>query len=124
MMKKFNIFHNFKTEADILKYLEDARVERELECIQHTVADVVAGWRKIQEKETCKYIYTKQHKWIGKLCKFWNGADNIGDVYTTGTLIEVETAPIAFRCDNGRFYRYCEPLTADDELIYKGERNA
>lgn len=53
-MKEWNIFHNFKTEADILNYLEAAWEEKDVEFLQLAVADAVAGWKKYKKKKHIK----------------------------------------------------------------------
>lgn len=68
--------------------------------------------------------YAEQRKWIGRLCKFGDGANNIDDLYTIGILLHVGENSTPFHCDNGLNYRYCEPITADDKLIYKGENDS
>ncbi len=123
-MKEYNIFHNFKTEADILNYLEAAWEERDPEFLQLAVADVVAGWRKLQENGTAKDKFAKQRKWIGKLCKFWDDDESF---WRIGILSEVyeDSYEANFAAAYPWFmsvYKHCEPLASNDKLIYKGEK--
>lgn len=64
--------------------------------------------------------YPELRKWIGKLCRFWD-YDKSKSVY--GVLCGIyKTKHYSFqRNKNEGVYEYCEPITADDELIYKGE---
>lgn len=69
--------------------------------------------------------YAEQRKWIGKLCRFWDSPDA---PKCTGILVKIHNESFyPFVCgaientDNGISFKHCEPITADDELIYKGE---
>lgn len=65
--------------------------------------------------------YPELRKWLGKLCRFWDD-DKSDSVY--GVLCRIcKTNHYYFfqRNKNEGVYKYCEPITADDELIYKGE---
>lgn len=77
------------------------------------------------EPETSTDSYVEQRKWIGKLCRFWDSPDA---PKCTGILVKIHNESFyPFVCgaientDNRISYRHCEPITADDELIYKGE---
>jgi len=64
--------------------------------------------------------YSEPRKWIGKLCRFWDD-DKSKSVY--GVLCGIyKTKHYSFqRNKHEGVYEYCEPITADDELIYKGK---
>lgn len=126
-MKEYNIFHNFKTEADILNYLEAAWEEKDVEFLQYAVADAVAGWRKLQENGKDKY--DKQRKWIGRLCKFWDDDESFWKI---GILVRINPQSIdgkvfIYRSPDSwerwcGSWKHCEPLASNDKLIYKGEK--
>lgn len=71
-------------------------------------------------RENAQDQFAEQRKWIGKLCKFSNG-DGFGEV---GYLTEIDPgAPEAkFRCNCYDYYKHCEPVKPDDDIIYKGEQ--
>ena len=70
--------------------------------------------------------YAEQRKWVGKLCKFW---DHLDAPKCIDILAKIDDEhldyPFGASCtkdtENVLFFKHCEPITADDELIYKGE---
>lgn len=60
--------------------------------------------------------YAEQRKWIGKLCRFWDGK-NPKD-YAYGTLIEIDEYG-DFKCDTMTWFNHCEPVNPEDDIIYK-----
>lgn len=81
------------------------------------------------EPKAIRDPYAEQRKWIGKLCTFW---DDDVSVWKVGTLVDIRP-----EADDGKrftyrpadstecFYftqgfKYCRPIAADEELIYKG----
>lgn len=92
----------------------DAYTTRFRQLDAESKAKIVNGFKNLQDP------YAEQRKWIGKLCKFWN---HNKERPVFGILTNIDHGlPIPFYNKSVccRFY-HCEPITADDELIYKGE---
>ena len=65
--------------------------------------------------------YAEQRKWIGTVCRFWNEDETEWEP-TVDVLDQLRTeSDFPFVAPNGVGYKHCEPITADDKLIYKGE---
>ena len=63
--------------------------------------------------------YTEQQKWIGKLCKFW---DYDGEEKWFSTLEHIDkNSPYPYCASGDWWYKHCEPVKPDSELIYHGE---
>lgn len=66
--------------------------------------------------------YAEQHKWDGKLCRFWNvNKDN-----STYGILEKVVINWAYRFkmkDDPYLWDHCEPVKPDDDIIYKGGNN-
>lgn len=78
------------------------------------------------EPETSTDSYVEQRKWIGKLCRFWDHPDAPRCIDILAKIDdEHRYGPFGASCtkdtENVIFFKHCEPITADDELIYKGE---
>lgn len=61
-------------------------------------------------------------KWIGKLCRFWDDGPTIkiGTIY--GILTGFDDSDRPFERDNlDYWFKHCEPVLPDDDVIYKGE---
>lgn len=63
--------------------------------------------------------FVEQRKWIGKLCKFWDGVDEEYVVYGILDKINEKRLQYVYLAKNGVHYEFCEP--ASEDLIYKGE---
>lgn len=76
------------------------------------------------EPEKCEDPYAEQRKWIGTLCRFWDG--NKTPTQTTdfayGTLLEIDDYG-DFKCDTMTWFDNCEPVKPDDDIIYKGGKD-
>lgn len=80
------------------------------------------------EPKTHTDPYAEQRKWIGKLCKFW---DHLDAPKCIDILAKIDDEhldyPFGASCtkdtENVLFFKHCEPITADDELIYKPNGN-
>lgn len=64
-------------------------------------------------------------KWLGKLCKFWDGDEQISHL-RWGILYSITPiSPLPFCCSLGDgktfYYEHCEPVKPDDDIIFKGE---
>lgn len=66
--------------------------------------------------------YAEQHKWIGKLCRFWDDNSKITKHFGILTRID-ETAIVRYEAENGFWYCACEPVLPTDNAIYKGGNN-
>lgn len=66
--------------------------------------------------------YAEQHKWIGKLCRFWDDNPKITKHFGILTRID-EKAIVPYEAENGFWYCACEPVKPDDDIIYKGSDN-
>ncbi len=62
----------------------------------------------------------EQRKWIGKLCKFWSDNKERPAYGVLSKIVFNATHPFHNSILNF-YYKHCEPISADDELIYKGE---
>lgn len=80
--------------------------------------DEISGAENRECAKNAQDPYTEQRKWIGKLCRFWDGEDPKD--YAYGTLIEIDEYG-DFKCDTITWFDHCEPVKPDSELIYHGE---
>lgn len=63
--------------------------------------------------------YAEQRRWIGKLCRV-----EIGGEYRYGILKDVSASHPTHPFNvGGLFFRVCEPVKPDDDIIYKGGDN-
>jgi hypothetical protein len=63
--------------------------------------------------------YAEQRKWIGKLCKFW---DYDGEEKWFSTLEHIDkNSPYPYCASGDWWYKHCEPVGPDDDVIYRGE---
>jgi len=64
--------------------------------------------------------YAEQRKWIGTLCRFRHG---LGVAPTYGILgnISPKSDFPYYKKDTDTYWKYCEPVKPDDDIIYKGE---
>ncbi len=63
--------------------------------------------------------YAEQRKWIGKVCRFWDD-DNTNSSCGILTSIDTETfKEPQFVCNDEYDYEHCEPVSPDDDIIYK-----
>lgn len=67
--------------------------------------------------------FAEQRKWIGKVCWFWDD-DNTNSSCGILTSIDTETfKEPQFVCNDEYDYEHCEPVSPDDDIIYKGGDN-
>ena len=65
--------------------------------------------------------YAEQRKWIGKLCKFW---DYDGEENWFSILEHIDkNSPCPYCASGDWWYKHCEPVKTDDDIIYKGGDN-
>ena len=63
--------------------------------------------------------YAEQRKWIGKLCKFW---DYDGEEKWFSILEHIDkNSPYTYCASGDWWYKHCELVKPDDDIIYKGE---
>lgn len=65
--------------------------------------------------------YAEQRQWIGRLCRFRQG---FGAATTYGILSEISTDSDLpyYKKDTDTYWKYCEPVSPDDDIIYKKEQ--
>jgi hypothetical protein len=89
-----------------------------------TVNELQATISKMEKVETpaenVQDPYAEQHRWVGKLCKFWDNNYKITKHFGILTRID-ETAIVRYEAENGWWYCACEPVKPDEDIIYKGE---
>lgn len=65
--------------------------------------------------------YAEQRKWIGTLCKFW---DYDGEEKWFSILERIDkNSPYSYCASGDWWYKHCEPIKPDDNIIYKGGDN-
>lgn len=71
------------------------------------------------EPKTPADPYAEQRKWIGKLCWFWDDDKKDGSY---GVLNYIKEGWESCYVQKGHYcsYKHCEPVKADDNIIYKG----
>ena len=71
-------------------------------------------------QENVQDMFAEQRRWIGKLCKFRYG---LGVTPTYGILGEIFPDSVFpyYKKDTDTYWKYCEPVKPDDNIIYKGE---
>lgn len=63
--------------------------------------------------------YEEQINWIGKLCKFW---DYDGEEKWFSMLEHIDkNSPYPYCASGDWWYKHCEPVGPDDDIIYRGE---
>lgn len=66
-------------------------------------------------------------KWLGKLCKFWDGDEQMSHLCWGILYTITPTSPVPFCCSLGdgvtSDYEHCEPVLPTDNAIYKGGDN-
>ena len=65
--------------------------------------------------------YAEQCKWIGKLCKFWD-YDDEEKWFSMLEYID-KNSPYPYCASGDWWYKHCEPVKPDDDIIYKGGDN-
>lgn len=70
--------------------------------------------------------YAEQRKWIGKVCKFWDGKEE-EKVFGILTTIDSDCG-LSDMCPywndtTKNWFEHCEPVKPDDDIIYKGGSN-
>lgn len=72
--------------------------------------------------ENVQNKFAEQRKWIGCLCRFRQG---LGVIPTYGILSKIlpnSDFPY-YKKDTDTYWKYCEPVKPDDDIIYKGEQD-
>lgn len=67
--------------------------------------------------------YAEQRKWIGKLCRFWDDdAFVTSNDWAFGMLTSIDKGmQFQYCCNENCNFKHCEPVSPDDETIFKGE---
>lgn len=83
-------------------------------------------WQNLSQKENTENeeptdLYAKQ-RWVGCLCRFRHG---LGVTPTYGILGEIlpDSDFPYYKKDTDTYWKYCEPVKPDDDIIYKGGDN-
>lgn len=67
--------------------------------------------------------FAEQRKWIGKLCRLWDGDEQMSHLRYGILYTITPTSPLPFCCsvgDGKTFdFEHCEPVLPDDNIIYK-----
>lgn len=119
------------------KQIDELQIKLEPEkCATGTTADklldptpsmleeVLENIKKEEEKKALEALtpdlqdpYTEQRKWIGKLCKFW---DYDGEEKWFSILEYIDkNSPYSYCASGDWWYKHCEPVSPDDDIIYK-----
>lgn len=79
--------------------------------------DTESGRENVQDK------FAEQHKWIGKLCKFWDDDAFITSKdWAYGTLTSIDKGmQYQYCCNEISNFKHCEPVKPDDDIIFKGK---
>lgn len=80
---------------------------------------------KIEITEECLHPtarvdpYAEQRKWIGRLCFFWGDNKEEDTCYAVlRDIIEYTDTPFEAK-DYALWYKHCEPVSPEDDIIYK-----
>ena len=84
--------------------------------------DTTKGLSTLVEEPEPADPFSKQRGWVGKLCKFWD-EERIEEGLTIDTLktVDTEDKQQPFESISWGWWKYCEPVKPDDDIIYKGE---
>lgn len=115
--KQWDIQDHLQDTKQIAQYLETVIKEDDNDMLLVAIVDAVKALKRI--RETPPKDLKEARKWIGKLCCFWNDEDQTEIYYEVLTCITRKG--LYYAEGLGEAFDNCEPITADDELIYKGE---
>lgn len=101
-------------------------IQRELETINCAMLDLAtpSGENKAlkaldnQTKQPTE-TYAEQHRWIGRLCRFWDDGCDVTEISVLKLIDETDDTP--FLNIDGTCWQHCEPIKPNDPLIYRGE---
>lgn len=96
------------------------------DCVLNKINEIVDAVNELQKNATVSKMenvdpYAEQHKWEGKLCWFWDAdpEDKIVDVLSC---IDTSDKYPYVMCDHQIHYKHCEPVSPDDDIIYKKQQ--
>ena len=72
-----------------------------------------------EKRETSVDPYAEQRKWMGKLCRFWDDDNAIKRFWILDNMDKDSIYP--YHASGNCWYKHCEPVKPDDDIIYKGE---
>ncbi len=134
--RRWDIQDSLQNIDQVVDYLNASIELNDKDFLPTVIADAVIALARIAhadpyaEPETPADPYAKERKWLGKLCTFW---DDDVSVWKVGTLVDIQPEAedgkkFTYRpADSTEYFyftqrfKYCRPVAADDELIYKGE---
>lgn len=71
--------------------------------------------------ENIQNPFAEQQGWIGKLCKFWDYED---EEKWFSTLEHIDkNSPYPYCASGDWWYKHCEPVKPDDDIVYKGSND-
>lgn len=95
-----------------LQLAKDVMFNR-IDMLNNAICDIRNATENVQDK------FAEQRKWIGKLCEFW---DYDGEEKWFSILEHIDkNSPYTYCASGDWWYKHCEPVKPDDDIIYKGE---
>lgn len=61
-----------------------------------------------------------EQRWVGCLCRFWQGSGSIATYGVLGEILPDSDLPY-YKKDTDTYWKHCELVKPDDDIIYKGE---
>lgn len=129
MIEKLSEYKITKRNGDYINADNNVRVMNTLVVKINELVDAVNSIVTVQEKlidsrfvvetkhEEPVDTFAEQKKWIGKLCKFW---DYDGEEKWFSKLEDIDKNGPYTYCASGDWrYKHCEPVSPDDDIIYK-----
>lgn len=113
-VSSYEMQHKINELVDAVNDLK-TKVEIVEECIHPTAKTEPDGDDAIQEVIHAD-PYAEQRQWIGKLCKCWDSDIN-DDIW--GILQDIKDNKTEKYYLYGIGYEHCEPISPDDDIIYK-----
>lgn len=129
MIEKLSEYKITKRDGAYINADNNVRVMNTLVVKINELVDAVNSIVSVQEKlidsrfvvetkhEEPVDAFAEQKKWIGKLCKFW---DYDGEEKWFSTLENIDkNSPYSYCASGDWWYKHCEPVSPDDDIIYK-----
>lgn len=129
MIEKLSEYKITKRNGDYINADNNVRVMNTLVVKINELVDAANSIVSVQEKlidsrfvvetkhEEPVDTFVEQKKWIGKLCKFW---DYDGEEKWFSKLENIDkNSPYSYCASGDWWYKHCEPVSPDDDIIYK-----
>lgn len=121
--KQWDIQDHLQDTKQIAQYLEAVIKEEDDDMLLTAIVDTVKALKRI--RETPSECLKEARKWLGKVCLFWDDMKPNKVVGILAAIYPGSCYPFGRRPVEDEQhvpnYQHCEPITTDDELIYKGE---